>query len=232
MTGVNREIGAAIAERLAGAGASILAAHYGKAERVYTLLERVRDSGGQIEPFEADLTDSGIANHQMIARAVELWGNGDIFAANASLTINMPVFQTSEAAWDSVVNLNLKGSFFAAQAAARQMVEQGSGGRIIFSTSVTDIQALPGFSVYGIKKAGLRHLARTMEVELGHFGITVNAIAIGATLNERNLQDDPEYMAHRRAVIPTGRVGQPDDGAAVLLFWLHRRLRWSTVKLS
>jgi len=219
VTGTNREIGAAIAEGLAKAGARVLVAHYGEAERVHSLLARVREQGGkgQIEAYEADLT-AVAANEQMIARAVALWGRLDILAANAGLTLNLPVLEMTESAWDTVVNLNLKGSFFAAQAAARQMVAQSSGGRIIFSTSVTGIQALPGFSVYGITKAGLRHMARTMGIELGRFGITVNAIAIGATLNERNEGDDPDYAAHWQAVIPTGRVGQPEDVAAALLF--------------
>ena len=217
VTGANREIGAAIAEALAEAGASVLAAHYGETERIQALLERVQARGGQIEAFEADLTQVS-ASQQMVSQAVKLWGRLDILAANAGITINKPFLEVSERDWDSLTDLNLKGSFFGAQAAAAQMIKQGSSGRIVFSTSVTGIQALPGFSTYGITKAGLRFMARSLGVELGRYGITVNALGIGATINERNVEEDPDYAAHWQAVIPTRLTGQPSDVAAALLF--------------
>jgi 3-oxoacyl-[acyl-carrier protein] reductase len=154
----------------------------------------------------------------MITRAVELWGRLDILAANAGPTLNASFLDTDEQRWDSMVDLNLKGSFFGAQAAARQMIAQGNGGRIVFSSSVTGVQAVPGLAAYGVTKAALLHMARTLGVELGGYGVTVNALGIGATLNERNLHTDPAYAAHWRGVIPTGLVGQPSDVAAALLF--------------
>ncbi|MEI7555196.1 SDR family oxidoreductase [Candidatus Chlorohelix sp.] len=217
VTGTNREIGAAMVEALAGAGAFILAAHYGEAKRVESLIKKVRATGGQIESFETDLTNVN-ANYELVSRAVKLWGQLDILAANAGITINAPFLETNETMWDNLLALNLKGSYFGAQAAARQMIAQGKGGRIIFSTSVTGVQAVQNFSAYGITKAGLIHMAKTLGIELGNYGITVNALGIGATLNERNLQDNPDYEAHWEGVIPTGRVGQPIDLAKALLF--------------
>lgn len=219
VTGANREIGAAMAETLANAGAAVLVAHYGEADRAAVVTERIRAAGGQAATHEADLR-SVAANQQMIARAVELWGHLDILAANAGSTLNASFLETDEQAWDSIVDLNLKGSFFGAQAAARQMIAQGSGGWIVFSSSVTGVQAVPGLAAYGVTKAALLHMARTLSVELGSYGITVNALGIGATLNERNLHTDPDYAAHWRCVIPTGRVGQPSDVADALLFLL------------
>lgn len=217
VTGANREIGAAMAEALAQAGAAVLVAHYGEAERAAAVAERIRAAGGAAATHEADLR-SVAANRQMIARTVELWGRVDILAANAGLTMSASFLETDEQAWDTLVDLNLKGSFFGAQAAARQMIAQGKGGRIVFSSSVTGVLAVPELSAYGITKAGLRHMARTLGVELGRYGITVNTLGIGATLNERNLHSDPDYDRHWSSVIPTARIGQPQDVADALLF--------------
>jgi 3-oxoacyl-[acyl-carrier protein] reductase len=123
-----------------------------------------------------------------------------------------------EATWDDVVDLNLKGSYFGAQAAARRMVTQGDGGRIVLSSSVTGIVAAANLSAYSVTKAGLSHMARVLGLELGPHGITVNAIAIGATVNARNLGDDPQYAEHWATVVPAGRVGRPEDVASALLY--------------
>jgi 3-oxoacyl-[acyl-carrier protein] reductase len=217
VTGTNREIGAAIALGLARAGAAVLAAHYGEPERVAALLGQIAAEGGRALAHEADLT-SPAANQALVARAVEAFGRLDIFAANAGLTVMRPFLETSESDWDTVVDLNLKGSFFGAQAAARQMVAQGQGGRIIFSSSVTGLRAVPELSAYGISKAGICHMAAVLSAELGPHGITVNALGIGATDNERNRAYDPNYPAQWAAVIPTRRCGQPEDVAAAALF--------------
>ena len=217
VTGASRDIGAAMAESLAGAGAAVLVTHYNEPDLAAATVERISAAGGQALIHEADLS-SVAENQRLVARAVEAFGRLDIFAANAGLTIRAPFLDTDEVAWDTLVNLNLKGSYFGAQAAARQMVAQGNGGRIVFSSSVTGIQAVPNLSAYGITKAGLRHMARTLGDELGPHGITVNALGIGATVNERNLRDDPDYAAHWAGVIPTGRALQPADLAAALLY--------------
>jgi len=217
VTGASREIGAAMAEALASHGCAVLAAHFGEAERAEALAERIRANGGRILIHDADLSRVA-ANQALIARAVDAFGRVDILAANAGLTISAPFLATTEEQWDTLFDLNVKGSFFAAQAAARQMIAQQSGGRIIFSASVTGVQAIPGLSAYGITKAALRHMAKTLACELGLYGITVNALGIGAIVNERNRNDDPEYEAHWGRVTPTGRVGLPTDVAQALLF--------------
>ena len=223
VTGTNREIGSAIVAGLARAGFAVLASHYGEADRVQIMLEQLRNQGFQVESFEADLTL--VANNQrLVARALELWGRLDVFVANAGLTVHAPFLETTESQWDTVVDLNLKASFFGAQAAAKAMTARdrnpdGSGGRIIFSSSVTGVQALPKLAAYGISKAGVQHMAQTLGGELGRHGITVNALGIGATLNERNLQDNPSYESDWAGVIPVGRVGTPEDVAQAVV-WL------------
>jgi NAD(P)-dependent dehydrogenase (short-subunit alcohol dehydrogenase family) len=227
VTGVSREIGAAMAEALAAEGCAVLGSYYGEAERVLPLLERVRAAGGRISAIEADLS-SVAANQALVAHAVAEYGRLDILAANAGVTIAAPFLETSERDWDIVADLNMKGSFFGAQAAARQMVAQGGGGRIIFSSSVTGVQACQNLSAYGVTKAALRHMAKVIALELAPHRITVNAIAIGAILNDRNLADDPDYAAHWDDATPLGRVGQPQDIANALRFLASEQASWVT----
>jgi len=217
VTGASREIGAAMAEALAGAGATVLVAHYAEPARAEAVVARIAAAGGRALAHDADCSTVA-ANQALVARAVAAFGRLDIFAANAGLTIGKPFLETDESTWDTLVDLNLKGSYFGAQAAARQMIAQGSGGRIVFSSSVTGMRTVPNLSAYGVTKAGLRHMARVLGYELGQYGITVNALGIGAIVNERNMRDDPDYAAHWAGVSPVGRAGQPADVAAALMF--------------
>jgi NAD(P)-dependent dehydrogenase (short-subunit alcohol dehydrogenase family) len=217
VTGTNREIGAAIVVGLAQAGFAVLAAHYGEGDRVQVMLENLRNQRFQVESFEADLTVVE-NNERLVARALELWGRLDVFVGNAGLTVHVPFLETSENQWDTVVDLNLKASFFGAQAAAKAMLARGQG-RIVFSSSVTGVQAIPKLAAYGISKAALIHMAQTLGAELGPHGITVNALGIGATINERNVQDNSSYESDWANVIPTGRVGTPEDVAQAVV-WL------------
>lgn len=224
VSGANREIGASMAEALAAAGAAVVVSHYGEPELAEATVARIRAAGGQAMREEADLAEVS-ANRRLVARAVEAWGRLDIFVANAGLTMWSPFLEVDEQTWDTLADLNLKGSFFGAQAAARQMVAQrsagagdGYGGRIVFSASITGIVTLPNCSAYAVTKAGLRHMARVLAYELGQYGITVNALGIGATSNQRNLRDDPNYEAHWAGVTPTGRCGQPEDVASALMY--------------
>ena len=124
--------------------------------------------------------------------------------------------------------MNLRGGYFTAQAAARAMVAGGSGGRIVFTTSVAGVQAIRGLGAYGATKAGLQMLARTLAVELGPHGITVNAVGPGATLTDRTREETPDYEGAWSAVVPTGRVGQVDDVAAAVLFLASAEARHVT----
>jgi NAD(P)-dependent dehydrogenase (short-subunit alcohol dehydrogenase family) len=220
VTGASRELGATMAEALAAAGAAVLVAHYAEPELAAAVVGRIVARGGRAAAHDGDCSNV-VANRELVARAAALWGRLDIFVANAGITISSSFLETDEATWDRLNDLNLKGSFFGAQAAVRQMIAQPSGsagGRIVFSSSVTGVRAVPNFAAYGVTKAGLRHMARVLGLELGRHGITVNALGIGATVNERNLHDDPDYAEHWDGVVPAGRVGQPADVAAALMF--------------
>jgi NAD(P)-dependent dehydrogenase (short-subunit alcohol dehydrogenase family) len=217
VTGINREIGAAIAQTLAHAGCHVVGAYYGEYDRVAPLLHIPYANHGQLVAIDADLTK--VSEHQrLVAETVSHLGGIDIYVANAGVTVFGPVTEMTESQWDSVFDLNVKGTYFGTQAVAHQMLTQARGGRIIFSSSVTGIAAMAGGSVYGTSKAALRHMAANLGVELGSHGITVNAIAIGATLNDRNVADDPAYASTWQHLSPVGRVGYPADVANTVLY--------------
>ena len=217
VTGVNREIGAAIAHLFVAAGANVYAAFHGEPERVEALLQECAGLTGRLTVSDCDLRDTA-AHEALIQRAVATYGAVDVFIANAGVTVFGPFLSMTESDYDTVFDLNLKGTFFGVQAAARQMVTQGRGGRIVLSSSVTGVTAMAGAAVYGTSKAALRHLASILGVELGRSGITVNAIAIGATINDRNLADNPEYSSLWGTLSPMGRVGTPQDVAQTVRY--------------
>ena len=217
VTGASQEIGAAMAEALAARGAAVVVAHYREPKLAETTVARIRAAGGRAVAHDGDC--SGVAQAQaVVERAVAEFGRLDVFVANAGLTMWAPFLEYSEAAWDTVIDLNLKGSFFGAQAAARQMIRQGTRGSIVFSSSGAGLRAVSHLSAYGVSKAGLQHMARCLALELGPHQINVNAIGIGPIVNRRNLRDDPDYNAHWGAILPAGRAGQPEDVARALLF--------------
>jgi 3-oxoacyl-[acyl-carrier protein] reductase len=155
----------------------------------------------------------------LVALAVNKWGRLDMAIANAGLTMWQSFFELTPEAFDRVTSVNLRGSFFLAQAAASQMRAQG-GGSILLMSSVTGHQAVQYLSAYGMTKAALEMLARNLVVELSPYGINVNCVAPGATLTPRNLADDPNYARSWGSVTPNGRVAEPADIANAALFLL------------
>lgn len=156
----------------------------------------------------------------LVTEAVRQFGRLDIAVANAGLTIWGDFFDYPPENLDRVLEVNLRGSFFLAQAAARHMREAGHGGRILFMSSVTGHQAIPYIAAYAMTKAALEMLAKNLVVELSPYGITVNAVAPGATVTPRNLVDDPNYEVVWGRVIPTQRPAFPLDIANAALFFL------------
>ena len=217
VTGINREIGASIALTFAKAGATVVGVYYGEKERVDPVCADAQQHGATLVAIEADLRIVA-ENVRIVEYAITQFGGIDIFVANSGVTVFGRFVDMTEADWHHVMDLNLKGTFFGIQAAAKQMASQGRGGRIVLSSSVTGITAMAGASIYGTSKAALRHMAAILGVELGHDGITVNAIAIGATLNDRNLVGDPNYAANWAKLSPVGRVGYPHDVADTALY--------------
>jgi NAD(P)-dependent dehydrogenase (short-subunit alcohol dehydrogenase family) len=125
------------------------------------------------------------------------------------------------------MDVNLSGTFFLAQAAANQMIRQGSGGSLLFTSSVVGIQAHKGLAAYAMSKAAINMLAKNLVVEVSAHGINVNTIAPGATLTERTLED-PDYVSSWSQLTPMGRPGTVSDVASAALFLVSDEARHIT----
>lgn len=170
-----------------------------------------------VHPYSFDVADIE-AIRSMVQDFVTKQGRLDVAIANAGLTNYGGFLEYTPEAFDRLTSVNLRGSYFTAQAAARAMIAKQIPGRILLMSSVTGIQAMLNLGAYGITKAGIRMMARTLGLELGQYGITANAICPGATLTERTLQDDPNFEANWASVSPTGRPGYVEDIVATALF--------------
>jgi glucose 1-dehydrogenase len=147
-------------------------------------------------------------------------GHLDILVNNAGVEIREPFVDVSEQHYDLVLGVNLKGAFFAAQTAAKLMIEAGTGGRIVNMSSIHEDIAFLEYATYTASKGGMRMLMRTICQELAPHGITVNDIAPGAIatpINKRTLGDG-DLLRALQEVIPAGRLGEPDEVAGVAVF--------------
>ncbi|TAG75892.1 MAG: SDR family oxidoreductase, partial [Runella slithyformis] len=159
--------------------------------------------------------------------AVAHFGRLDMVIANAGITLFGDFFDYPPESFERVLNVNLRGSFFLTQAAARQMRQQGTGGRILLMSSVTGHQAHQFLSAYGMTKAALEMLAKSLVIELSPHQITINAVVPGATLTERTLED-PEYVQTWSRITPVGRPASVEDIANAALFLVSPAARHIT----
>jgi len=148
---------------------------------------------------------------QIVEKFAAVHAPPDIVVANAGVTRYSEFLQTTPDMFDYVVGVNLRGAYFTAQAGVKQMITADKPGRIILMSSVVGIQAYPNFSLYGMTKAAVQMMARTMALELGTHGVTVNSISPGATLTPRAEREDPNYAQNWATVNPTGRAGNVTD---------------------
>jgi glucose 1-dehydrogenase len=217
VTGAGTGIGQEIARRLALAGARVLLNDVDRA-----LAEQaagaISAEGGVCRGAGGDAADVE-AMRGLVGEAVGVFGRLDLAVANAGLTLYGDFLDYDPARFDRLTAVNLRGSYFLAQAAARQMRAQGEGGRILLLSSVTGHRALKQLSAYGMTKAALEMMARALVVELSPFGIAINAIAPGATVTPRTVAD-PEWEAGWARAIPLGRVASIADVAAAAIFLL------------
>lgn len=155
----------------------------------------------------------------LISAAQNQFGRVDHVVANAGITTFGQFLDYEAEQLERLLSLNIRGSFFIAQRVAKALIASGRGGRILFMSSVTGYQYHPDLAAYGMTKAALRMLARSLGAELAAHGITVNCIAPGATATERTEQD-ADYTSTWDSLTPTGRVSTPEDIAATASFLL------------
>ena len=215
VTGAGQGIGFEICRQLALQGAAVLLNDIDES-LADSAVERIKNEGGHCIGFAGDASDIGFIN-EMVRQAVNNFGKLTIAIANAGITLFADFFDYTPDSFNKVMQLNLGGSFFLAQAAAKEMKQQGTGGSILFMSSVVGHQAHKNLAAYAITKAGLEMLAKNLVIDLSPFHINVNAIAPGATVTERTLEDK-EYTKTWSRITPLGKPATTDEIANAALF--------------
>jgi len=219
VTGGNTGIGKAVVLALAERGANVVIDYVSNPDATADLEKQVAALGEQAIGVDADV--SNVAELQrLIDKAVEAFGRLDVMVNNAGIETRTSILDTTENQYDRVIDINLKSAFFGTQLAAKQMIKQGGGGRIINMTSVHEDWPMPGNTPYCLSKGGMRMLTRTAGVELGPHGISVLGVGPGAVATPINAETmaDPGKMKVLDAAIPLGRMAQPEEIAHVVAF--------------
>jgi glucose 1-dehydrogenase len=219
VTGGNSGIGQAVTLALADRSANVVIDYVAHPEATEELERKIAAMGDAAIGVEADV--SKVADLQrLIDSAVKAFGRLDIMINNAGVESRTGVLDSTEEHYDEVLDINLKSAFFGTQLAARQMIAQGGGGRIINMTSVHEDWPMPGNTPYCLSKGGMRMLTRTAGVELAPHGITVVGVGPGAVITpiNRPTLDDPEKLKRINDAIPLARMADPDEIARVVAF--------------
>jgi glucose 1-dehydrogenase len=219
VTGGNSGIGQSIVLELARLGASVVIDYVVNPEATQALEQQLAKLGEQAIGVEADVSQTADLQ-KLVDAAVQKFGRLDIIVNNAGVETRTSVLDTTEAQYDKVLDIDLKSAFFGTQIAAKQMIAQGGGGRIINITSVHEDWPMPGNTAYCLAKGGMRMLTRTAGVELAPHGILVVGVGPGAVDTPINTStvDDPKKLAALDAAIPLGRLAKPEEIASVVGF--------------
>lgn len=225
VTGGANGIGRAIALRMAEAGAGVVITDLNLDAAMQTA-EEIKSKGGRGRALKADADNPDDAR-KCIEETVRAFDHLDILINNAAVYPPSSLLDMSQDTWNDVLNINLRGVFQTSQAAARQMIDQGHGGKIINIASVEGLHPAPFLGHYDSSKAGVIMLSKAMALEWAPYGILVNAIAPGGietpglevllahfTPPDGNIGDTMQYHVNRT---PLGRMGQPDDVARMVL---------------
>ena len=219
VTGSDSGIGRAIALELARQGAAVTINYHKNEDAANATKKEIEDAGGRAQTIQADV--SNLADIQkLVDGTVAAFGRLDILVNNAGMETRTSTLDTTEHQFDMVIAIDLKSAFFGVQLAAKQMIKQGGGGRIINISSIHEDWPMPGNSPYCAAKGGVRMLTRTAGVELAPHGITVVGVAPGAVhtpIDEVTLAD-PAAKAKLESAIPLGRVAEPAEIANLVAF--------------
>jgi glucose 1-dehydrogenase len=220
VTGAASGIGEAIAERFAAEGAKVVVnSHPGGKHSGADVQKEIEQQHETAISLPANV-DNRSQVESLIQQTVARFGRLDIVVNNAGIEFNKPFLEVSDDEWNRVLGVNLFAAFLVSQTAARQMVRQGQGGKLIFISSVHEEIPFAGYAAYCASKGGVRMLMRNLALELAPHHINVNNIAPGAIatpINQKVL-NDPTQMKNALSEIPWGRFGKPEEVAAVATF--------------
>jgi len=219
VTGAATGIGKAIATTMAAEGASVVIDYVGDPAFANAAVQAIQAAGGKVTAVAADVSNPGQVN-QLIQKAIDSFGKLDILVNNAGLEYKHPFHEFPFELWQKVIAVDLTGPFLCAQATAKAMIRQATGGRIINISSIHEDLPMPTNAPYCAAKGGLRMLMRTIAVELAPHKITVNNIAPGAIFTpiDADIEADAKLEAALMAEIPLGRWGKPEEVAALAAF--------------
>ncbi|MBM3402537.1 MAG: SDR family oxidoreductase [Bacteroidetes bacterium] len=225
VTGAGQGIGFEICRQLAKEGAKVLLNDLdaGLSENA---AKRINEEGGHCISMAGDSSDLNFIQ-DLVNLAVKQFGALDIVIANAGITLFGDFLTYSSEAFNKVLQVNMGGTFFLTQAAAKQMKQQAAGGSILFTSSITGQQAHKDLAAYAMTKAALDMLARNLVIELSQYKINVNTIAPGATITERTT-NDPDYERIWSQLTPMGRAGTTADVANAALFLVSDKAKQIT----
>lgn len=215
VTGAGIGIGFEIARQLANEGAKVILNDIDK-ELAKIASEKIQVNGGICEAFGGDISEIHIIK-EIVKLAVSRFGKLDILMANAGITTFGDFLEYQPESMNNLLKINLFGTFFLTQEAAKQMILQSNGGSILLTSSVTGHQAHKYLAAYGMTKAAIEQLAKNLVIDLSPFQININTIVPGATLTERTLQDE-EYIETWSRITPLGRPATVQDIANAALF--------------
>ncbi len=219
VTGAGTGIGQAIALGLAQEGASVVVDYVGEESAAQETVSKIKAAGARAIAVEADVSRQDDAN-RLIEAAVSAYGKLDILVNNAGIEKKIAFVDYALETWQKIIAVNLTGAFLCAQAAARQMIKQGAGGRIINISSIHEDLPMVMNAAYSASKGGLRMLMRTIAVELAPHQITVNNIGPGAIFTpiDKETEADPKLNEQILAEIPLHRWGKPEEVAHLAVF--------------
>ena len=215
VTGAGKGLGRAIAESLAGAGAKIACVDV-NTETLAETVGAITDAGGMADAYACDVTDSRRVT-EVVGQVAKKHGGLQILVNNAGITRDGMILRMKDDQWDSVLNINLRGTFLFIRAAAKPMMK-GRRGRIINIASVSGLIGNAGQANYSASKAGVIGLTRTVAMELAGRNITVNAVAPGFIATDMTAKLGEEIVEGVKERIPLGRLGEPRDIADAVLF--------------
>jgi 3-oxoacyl-[acyl-carrier protein] reductase len=216
VTGASRGIGRAIAEKLAGQGASVVVNYNTNREAADEVVEGIKANGGQAIAMQGDVRDAGDAK-RLVKATLNEFGRLDILVNNAGTTRDNLLALMKEADWDLVLDTNLKGAYNVTKAAIRPMMKQRSG-RIINITSVAGVAGNPGQANYSAAKAGLIGFTKSVAKEMGARNITANAIAPGYVPTDLTADLPEDLIQQAVQLTPLGRLGTVEDVANAVAF--------------